>query len=342
MQNLLANAYTDRDFEYLKSKGLDVCIAVRDKRTKEVTIRSSVPVDQVKVMLDDEGGHLREGTWLSEAQRGKFPKSPGPLEDILNNKSKLQKFVSKIMGFWNDVRGRQGMGVGTFEAWDSFMLDMGQAPLLVGQLDKARDQLKSFSIKMSDVIEWQDLYGIHGIGTGNLKKVKVSWTWVEVLKFLVIWSYAVAGISIANNVNQTWTPGADDFEESPPKFKVNQMKRKEATKHKCTPIQKDAGKKKGIQRAKAAQFKTKQEDYELAMALSVSEEIEKIREGEKERERNEIAKALSLSLAERSEENQPPERLVKRSISNFICHIFTQPINVGLDVVMLKRNHIQI
>ena len=39
MDNPLSNVYTDRDFQYLKSKSLDVCIVVRHRGTKEVTMR---------------------------------------------------------------------------------------------------------------------------------------------------------------------------------------------------------------------------------------------------------------------------------------------------------------
>ena len=58
-------------------------------------------------------------------------------------------------------------------------------------------------------------------------------------------------------------------------FKVGLVKKKQSlTKKKCTPAQKEAGRTKGIQRAKASLFKAKEGDYEMAMALSVSAEIE--------------------------------------------------------------------
>ena len=41
------------------------------------------------------------------------------------------------------------------------------------------DNLDTFSVKMSDIIEWVDFKGMHGIGTGNLKAVKVDWQWLE-------------------------------------------------------------------------------------------------------------------------------------------------------------------
>ena len=305
--NVLDNAYTSRDFEYLKSKSSDVCIIVRNKVTQKVSIKSTLPLADVQKLLSKEMGSELEERWVSEAQREKFPKSPGPLGEIFANRAKLQQYSSKIMTFWHGVRGRQAMGVGTFEAWDTFEMDMGQVPTLVDQLDKVREALDSFTIKMSDVIEWQDLAGIHGIGSGNLKKVKIDWTWLEVLKFLIIWSYAVAGVSIEDNVNETWSPNADDFEDKK-QFKVGLVKKKTLTKMKCSPAQKEAGRKKGIQRAKASLFKTKDGDYEMAMALSVSAEIEKEREAEKVQESEDMAKALSLSMNERTEDILPAER----------------------------------
>ena len=41
MDNPLSNVYTDRDFQCLKSKSLDVCIVVRHRGTKEVTMRKA-------------------------------------------------------------------------------------------------------------------------------------------------------------------------------------------------------------------------------------------------------------------------------------------------------------
>ena len=117
---------------------------------------------------------------------------PGPLGDILASKSKLQQF-DRLDG----VCGWQAMEVGSFEAWDKFEVDMVQVPLLVDQMDKIRGKLNSFTIKVSDVIEWEDLVGIDGIGTGNLKKVKINWTCLAALKFLIIWSCMVAGVSMS-------------------------------------------------------------------------------------------------------------------------------------------------
>ena len=186
MDNPLSNVYTDRDFQYLKSKSLDVCIVVRHRGTKEVTMRSSVPHSEaVKMIRGME--NTKEDTWVTEAQKNRFPKSPEPLEDLLNCKPKIQKLASKLMSFWNsEVRGRQAMGVGEFKAWNDFEFDLGKTHFLINQFDKIRNDVDKFSLKMVDVIEWKELAGCHGIGTGNLKAVKINWTWLEVLKFFIV------------------------------------------------------------------------------------------------------------------------------------------------------------
>ena len=51
MEHILDNAYTNRDFEYLKSKNVEVCIIIQHKVTKEISMRSSVPLIDVKSML---------------------------------------------------------------------------------------------------------------------------------------------------------------------------------------------------------------------------------------------------------------------------------------------------
>ena len=90
MDNPLSNVYTDRDFQYLKSKSLDVCIVVRHRGTKEVTMRSSVPHSEaVKMIRGME--NTKEDTWVTEAQKNRSPMSPEPLEDI-----ELQAKNSKV------------------------------------------------------------------------------------------------------------------------------------------------------------------------------------------------------------------------------------------------------
>ena len=299
MDNPLSNVYTDRDFQYLKSKSLDVCIVVRHRGTKEVTMRSSVPHSEaVKMIRGME--NTKEDTWVTEAQKNRFPKSPEPLEDILNCKPKIQKLASKLMSFWNsEVRGRQAMGVGEFKAWNDFEFDLGKTHFLINQFDKIRNDVDKFSLKMVDVIEWKELAGCHGIGTGNLKAVKIDWTWLEVLKFFIVWSYTVVGVGVDENLTDSWTPGAKDFL---PKKKKFQPKPKKAKKKPCSESQQNTGKRKGGERSKTT-ITERNDDFEMAMAMSVTEEIERVRQAENDRESEELAKVLSISLHEVSRES---------------------------------------
>ena len=54
--DLLDNVYTNRDFEYLKSKSLEVCIIVKDKLTQKVAIKSTIDVSEALKMLEKAGG----------------------------------------------------------------------------------------------------------------------------------------------------------------------------------------------------------------------------------------------------------------------------------------------
>ena len=100
---------------------------------------------------------------------------------------------------------------------------------------------------MVDVIEWKELAGCHGIGTGNLKAVKIDWTWLEVLKFFIVWSYTVVGVGVDENLTDSWTPGAKDFL---PKKKKFRPKPKKAKKKPCSESQQNTGKRMGGERSK--------------------------------------------------------------------------------------------
>ena len=58
MENILENAYTERDFEYIESKSLDVCIIVRNKSSKKASVKSNLPVAEVIAMLKLEEGDV--------------------------------------------------------------------------------------------------------------------------------------------------------------------------------------------------------------------------------------------------------------------------------------------
>ena len=70
--DLLYNAFTNRDFEYFKSKSLDLCIIVPNKATKKVSMKCSLPVAQVQKILFREGGSATDETWISESRQEKF------------------------------------------------------------------------------------------------------------------------------------------------------------------------------------------------------------------------------------------------------------------------------
>ena len=221
----------------------------------------------------------------------------------------------------------QKMGSGIFEAWDNFEVDLGQVDYVTEQVERVRSKIRGFTIKMRDIINWKDLQGLHGIATGNPKKLKVEWSWVEFLRFLVIWSYKVVGIKIEDNVSLTWTPGAEDFveekketkkkgkardddddeedfvQESQPKKKFSVVDKgvKRVKKRVCTDAEKVAGKKNGLKRARKALFKPKQNDFEYGLALSVSEEMERVRNEERREEEQQLQRAVNLSLEHREE-----------------------------------------
>ena len=105
--------------------------------------------------------------------------------------------------------GRRG---GTAPAPPNFMPsqfqeDLGQLEFLTDQVDRVRSKVRGFSITMSDIIAWKDLEGLHGIATGDINKVKVDWSYVEMLLFFVVWSHKVGLASRKNNVSLMWTPG---------------------------------------------------------------------------------------------------------------------------------------
>ena len=107
MEHILDNAYTNRDFKYLKSKNVEVCIIIQHKVTKKISMRSSVPLIDVKSMLQKTDRDKEQSQWVSEHQRKYFPKSDGPITNVFNNKGKLIVMASKVMCFWKEVGGGQ-------------------------------------------------------------------------------------------------------------------------------------------------------------------------------------------------------------------------------------------
>ena len=107
MENILDNAYTNRDFEYLKLKNVEVCIIIQHKVTKEISLRGSVPLFDVKSMILKADRDKEQSLWVPEHQRKDFPESDGPITHVFNNKGKLIVMASKVMCFWKEVGGGQ-------------------------------------------------------------------------------------------------------------------------------------------------------------------------------------------------------------------------------------------
>ena len=104
---------------------------------------------------------------------------------------------------------------------------------------------------------------------------------------------------VDENLTDSWTPGAKDFL---PKKKKFQPKPKKAKKKPCSESQQNTGKRKGGERSKTT-ITERNDDFEMAMAMSVTEEIERVRQAENDRESEELAKVLSISLHEVSRES---------------------------------------
>ena len=51
MENILKNSFSNQDFEYLWSKDLKVFLMVQHQKTKEVSIRSDLSMEEVKKIL---------------------------------------------------------------------------------------------------------------------------------------------------------------------------------------------------------------------------------------------------------------------------------------------------
>ena len=124
---------------------------------------------------------------------------------------------------------------------------------------------------MGQLISWEELKGIHGLGTGNSKALRVPWTWVEWQIFFIFWSFKLADQDIL-----TWVKPASDMpEKSTQKVLYGKTKgQKDKPKFKCTEEQKKEGYRKGLQRAmskKGRNIGGADKIIELALALSISE-----------------------------------------------------------------------
>ena len=73
------------------SKDLKVFLMVEHQKTKEISIRSDLSMEEVKKILSKKQLEDKAVKWASDEERGKFPKSLGPLEDVLKDTGRLPK-----------------------------------------------------------------------------------------------------------------------------------------------------------------------------------------------------------------------------------------------------------
>ena len=300
----LDNAYTSRDLAYLKTQGFDYMLLVQGKSRQQpkVFMKSagiSVPsaIELLKSLTAPQTSTVSE---LTDVQKEMFPKTPGDIQDIFKDKRRIQALASELMQFWRTNLGLK-MGKGKFKMWDQLEVNTGAMDYCLDLVELARSKIgDSFMITMSQIISWADMGGMHGLATGNAKRLLVPWSWIDFLKFFICWSYAAAG----HNIN-TWrkTNVIINVQNKGKISKKSKYKEKASTKtkHVSTEKEKIAGRQAGLKRAMAHKRKSEEinDDVVMALAMSVSEEQEK--EREREIKEAEIETAIEKSLAEKSE-----------------------------------------
>ena len=279
---VLNNIYTENSEKYLNCKNYDVTTIAKDRATGELFVKSQIPHCQLASYFSKPLSQNRNSTSvLAEDKKHVFPKTPGNIQDIVKNKAKVQSFASEVMTFWRKNHlGGSKMGGGVFNEWDLVAIDIATIPLITDQLEKAVAALGGgFSLCMGQIISWEDLKGIHGLGTGNSKALRVPWTWVEWQIFFIFWSFKLADKDIF-----TWKKTPSDLpqksthkltQKSTQKVMYGKNKgHKDKPKFKCTEEQKKEGYIKGVQRAMSKKRKHSggvDKNIELALALSISE-----------------------------------------------------------------------
>ena len=169
------------------------------------------------------------------------------------------------------------MGGGEFPEWDLVAVDIATMPLINKQLETAVAALGGgFSLNMGQIIGWEDLKGIHGLGTGNKKALKVPWTWLEWQIFFIFWSFKLAGKDIFSWEKSPLPCNQQEKTLHPPQKNKNKEEKveKSKTKFQCTEKQKQEGYNKGVERAKSRKRTIEvgaDKSIELALALSISE-----------------------------------------------------------------------
>ena len=329
----LDNAYTARDLAFLESQGLSYMLLVKGQSRQQPNIFMknaglSIPyaIELLKSMTAPQPPTESE---LTDIQKEKFPKTPGDIKDIFKDKRRIQGLASELMQFWRTNLGLK-MGKGDFKMWDQFKVNTGAMDHCLDLVELARSKLGDcFMITMSQIISWSDMGGMHGLATGNAKRLLVPWSWIDFLKFFICWSYAAVGHDINSWRNTTKTFIKEKvkekvIEKTKPKEKVSTK-----TKHVSTEKEKTAGRQAGLKRAMAYKRKSEVMNDEMVMAMAMSVSEDQAKEREKDIEQAEIEEALQKSLNENSV-NSAEKKKKKKEIA--ISKTFPQ-VGAALNVL---------
>ena len=311
----LDNAYTSRDLAYLEIQGFDYMLLVQGKSRQQPKVfmkSAGISVPSAIVLLKSlTAPQPPTESELTDVQKEMFPKTPGDIQDIFKDKRRIQGLASELMQFWRTNLGLK-MGKGEFNMWDQLEVNTGAMDYCLDLVELARSKIgDSFMITMSQIISWADMGGMHGLATGNAKRLLVPWSWIDFLKFFLCWSYAAAGQNINTWRKTNLNINVHSKEKISKKSKYKE-KASTKTKHVSTENEKIAGRQAGLKRAMVHKRKSEEmnDDVVMALAMSVSEEQEK--EREKEIEEAEIETAIEKSLAERSETSAKTRRKRKK------------------------------
>jgi hypothetical protein len=232
----------------------------------------------------------------------------------LGDKPRSQSYASAILDWWRKQL-KIKTGGGRFNQWDNIVVDAGKLDFCNDQVDRVSDTI-GYEFTMSDIIDWEDLAGMHGLATGRKTALKVRWEWLEFLRFLIVWSFYTVGID-AKTYNVTdWTPNADDFvttttgkKKTTSNAKKTWMSKETKSKKKSTVTEQLNGARRGAKRALGFAA-TQPDNYELAMAISVSEEQSNAEIQQEIEEERQIVAALEESVnLEVIREEQPAMEL---------------------------------
>ena len=295
-EDLHKNSFVEKVFAYFEFKGKEACLVVRDKASKEMQSKSSMKkVIAGKFLLQECGEQeVIDNGWF-KGNKDNFPLIPGSIRDVMADAARLNRYAARVMRFWRCELGLGPMGVGEFKAWDSLVLDVAKFINTSHILDK----FEGFELRMSDLVEWSSLKqcgGLSNMAATSIKPESGVRRVVDMSRVFIEWSHLAINIKIEENEDPQYTKDDDDFETPANKKKnvVKGLKKKDGGEKKkfvCDEKMKEAGKRKALNRVKAAK-KARLEggadkETELAMALSLSE-VEARRAEEVRREREEV------------------------------------------------------